>query len=323
MCPERFPLREGRDDLGGDGSRERGSRIHRLADLLESYADELALTEARDTGSPLSAMAADVHKGIGLLHLYSGLALEMQGRTIPASDGLHFTLPQPWGVVGAITAYNHPFLFACIRSGPALIAGNTVILKPAPQTPLSALALGAIAAGVLPADVLTILPGGARTGSALVAHPDVQRITFTGSIEAGSLVQEVAGGSKSFKVLTLELGGKNPILVFPDVDPIEAAHAVVRGMNFTRVQGQSCGSTSRLLVHERLKNEILEHVTSEVSAIRDRNARGRGDADGFIDHTGASGASHAVHPRRNRRGRKARRWRQDPRCTPARRRRIP
>ena len=145
-----------------------------------------------------------------------------------------------------------------------------------------------------------------------MAHPDVQRITFTGSVEAGSLVQEVAGGSKSFKVLTLELGGKNPILVFPDVDPIEAAHAVVRGMNFTRVQGQSCGSTSRLLVHERLKNEILEHVTSEVSAIRDRNARGRGDADGFIDHTGASGASHAVHPRRNRRGRKARRWRQDP-----------
>ena len=199
------------------GPRERGSRIHRLADLLESYADELALTEARDTGSPLSAMAADVHKGIGLLHLYSGLALEMQGRTIPASDGLHFTLPQPWGVVGAITAYNHPFLFACIRSGPALIAGNAVILKPAPQTPLSALALGANRGRGL---TRRRADESFREGLGPVPRSwPIQTFSgslFTGSIEAGSLVQEVAGGSKSFKVLTLELGGKNPILVFPE-----------------------------------------------------------------------------------------------------------
>ena len=260
--------REAQHEWHAMGARERGERIHLLAELLGQHTEALARTDARDTGSPLSAMAGDIRKGIGLLHLYSGLALEMQGRTIPASEGLHFTLPQPWGVVGAITAYNHPFLFACIRTGPALIAGNAVILKPAPQTPLSALALQAIADEVLPAGVLTVLPGGPQTGTALVAHPDVQRISFTGSVETGALVQEIAGRSKAFKSLTLELGGKNPILVFPDVDPDEAAEAIVRGMNFTRVQGQSCGSTSRLLVQERMRDVILERVVREVSKIR-------------------------------------------------------
>jgi betaine-aldehyde dehydrogenase len=251
------------------GAGARADHVHELARLVEENLESLALLDARDTGSPLRSMRADVRKGARALHLYAGLGLEIQGRTIPASaTGLHLTLPEPWGVVGAITAYNHPLMFACLRSGPALVAGNALILKPAEQTPLSSIAFASLAEEVLPPGVLTVLPGGPAAGSSLVQHSQVPRITFTGSVPTGEHVQRAAVAGGQFKTLTLELGGKNPMLVFPDADPGEAAEAAVRGMNFTRVQGQSCGSTSRLLVHEDIHDDVVQRVLQLVSAIR-------------------------------------------------------
>lgn len=251
------------------GVGERAQRIAALADRLADAADELALVECRDTGNPLRAMRADVAKGIAALRMYSGAALEMQGASIPASpEGLHIRRPEPWGVVGAITAYNHPFLFACLRTAPALLAGNTLVLKPSEQAPLSVIRFGKLAGQVLPEGVLVVLPGGSEAGAALAAHPDVLRLTFTGSAAGGLAVQAAAAASGRFKQLTLELGGKNPLLAFGDVDPAEAAAAIVKGMNLTRVLGQSCGSTSRALVHESIHDAVLDAVVREVGALR-------------------------------------------------------
>ncbi len=252
-----------------EGVRERAQRLVALADLLQEAAGELALLECRDTGNPLRAMRADVAKGIATLRMYAGAALEMQGATIPASpEGLHVHRPEPWGIVGAITAYNHPFLFACLRAAPALLAGNVLVLKPAEQAPLSVVAFGHVANEVLPAGVLAVLPGGAEAGAALAGHPDVLRVSFTGSVASGLAVQACAARSDRFKSLTLELGGKNPLLVFADVDPAEAAAAIVKGMNFTRVQGQSCGSTSRALLHEDVHDAVVDEVVRQVTALR-------------------------------------------------------
>ena len=251
------------------GVRERAARVEELAARLRAARENLARLDARDTGSPLTAMRADVDKGADHLRLCAGVGLELQGATIPASvGGWHLTLPEPWGVVGVITAYNHPTLFACQKLGPVLVAGNTAVLKPAEAAPLAPLAVAALADGLLPPGVLNVVPGGPEAGAALVGHPEVQRITFTGSLASGLAVQTAAAASGRVKQLTLELGGKNPIVVFDDTDPAEAGAAAVRGMNFTRVQGQSCGSTSRLLVHQAIHDAVVDAVVARTEAIR-------------------------------------------------------
>lgn len=247
---------------------ERASCLRELAGRLLADRDRMALVDALDTGSPVSAMRADVEKGAAFVGSYAGAALEMQGRTIPASaTGWHVTMPSSFGVVGAITAYNHPTLFTCLKTAPALLAGNTVVLKPPAVAPLSAVAFASLADGVLPPGVLNVVPGAAPAGAALVGHPAVGRITFTGSLTTGLAVQRAAAASGVVKHLTLELGGKNPIVVFDDVDLDEAAGAVVRGMNFTRVQGQSCGSTSRLLASAAIVDDLVERVVHLVARI--------------------------------------------------------
>jgi acyl-CoA reductase-like NAD-dependent aldehyde dehydrogenase len=251
------------------GVTERAARVDELGTRLNDAADRFGMLDALDTGSPVRAMRAGAKKGAAYLRQCAGLGLQLKGETIPASPhGLHFTIPHPWGVVGAITAYNHPTLYICQKIGPALVAGNTVVLKPAEQSPLSSAAFAQLSDGILPPGVLNIVPGGADAGSALVRHPEVLRLTFTGSLGTGLAVQEMAAASKRFKSLTLELGGKNPILVLPDADTTAAASAVVRGMNFTRVQGQSCGSTSRLLVHESIHDALLEMIVQQAGTIR-------------------------------------------------------
>jgi acyl-CoA reductase-like NAD-dependent aldehyde dehydrogenase len=251
------------------GVRERAARVEELADRLRAARDDFARLDARDTGNPITAMRADIDKGAAQLRLAAGVGMELQGSTIPASPtGLHLTLPEPWGVVGVIPAYNHPPLFLCQKLGPVLVAGNTAVVKPADQAPLAAVAFAALADGLLPPGVLNLVPGGPETGAALVGHPDVPRLTFTGSVASGLAVQSAAAASGRIKQLTLELGGKNPIIVFDDTDPAEAAAAVVRGMNFTRVQGQSCGSTSRLLVQEGAHDAVVAEVVRLTEAIR-------------------------------------------------------
>jgi acyl-CoA reductase-like NAD-dependent aldehyde dehydrogenase len=248
--------------------RERAERMEVLADRLLAEVDRIGRLDCRDTGSPLTPMRNGARKGALYLKQIAGAALELQGRTIPASaSGWHVTRRAPWGVIGAITAYNHPTLYACQKSGPALIAGNTIVIKPSEQAPLSTLAFAALTADLLPAGVLNVVPGHAEAGAALVAHRDVARVAFTGSVATGLQIQRTVADSGRIKSVQLELGGKNPIVVFEDADPLEAADATVRGMNFMRVQGQSCGSTSRLIVHRDLRAAVTEEILARVEKI--------------------------------------------------------
>jgi betaine-aldehyde dehydrogenase len=248
--------------------RERAERMEAVAERLLAEVDRFGSIDSRDTGSPLTPMCNGARKGALYLKQIAGVALELQGRTIPASaSGWHLTRPAPWGVVGAITAYNHPTLYSCQKSGPALIAGNTIVIKPSEQAPLSTLAFAELTADILPPGVLNVVPGHAEAGAALVGHPDVPRISFTGSVATGLQIQRTIADSGRVKSVTLELGGKNPIVVFDDADPAEAAAATVRGMNFMRVQGQSCGSTSRLLVHRDLREAVTDEIVRLVERI--------------------------------------------------------
>jgi acyl-CoA reductase-like NAD-dependent aldehyde dehydrogenase len=248
-------------------ARERGALVGKLAEAITAQAERLATLDTLDTGNPITAMRADVAKGARLMSETAGLALEVKGETFPL-PGLHYTVREPWGVVGRMITFNHPTMFTAARLGAALVAGNTVVLKPSELAPLSALAIGELAAGVLPAGVVNVVVGGPETGAALVAHPSIERLSFTGSTATALRIQAAAAASGRVKTVTFELGGKNPIVVFDDVDLDEAAAAVVRGMNFTRVQGQSCGSTSRLIAHRSIAAPLLERVAERAGRIR-------------------------------------------------------
>jgi betaine-aldehyde dehydrogenase len=248
-------------------ARDRAALVQRWAASVAENADRLALLDCIDTGNPLTAMRADIDKGVRSLSDAAGLALQVKGEVFPL-PGLHYTQREPWGVVGRMITFNHPAMFACARLGAALVAGNTVILKPSELAPLSTLAIAELTAGLFPDGVVNAIVGGPATGAALVAHPGVLRISFTGSTATALRIQAAAAASGRVKTLSFELGGKNPIVVFPDVDIDEAAAAVVRGMNYTRVQGQSCGSTSRLVIHQSIADAVLERVAALVAKIR-------------------------------------------------------
>jgi betaine-aldehyde dehydrogenase len=249
--------------------QRRGEIASELGYRVRAHAERLAMIDVQDTGSPLKAMLADAQKGASALISTGALALELKGETIPIGpDRLNYTTLQPWGVVARIIAFNHPLLFACARLAPALVAGNAVLLKPSELAPLSTLALAELAADLVPPGVLSVLTGGPALGAAIARSPRIRRLSFTGSVATGLQVMAEAAESGVIKSVTLELGGKNPIIVFADADLDAAARAVVRGMNFTRVQGQSCGSTSRLLVHEAVHDELVARVVDLTSRIR-------------------------------------------------------
>jgi betaine-aldehyde dehydrogenase len=230
---------------------QRGRMLLKIADLLEERMDYLAMVDAIDSGNPFSAMKQDIVAAARLIRYFAGLALEMKGDTLPPSGPmLHSTIREPYGVVARIIPFNHPLMFAAGKIAAPLATGNTVVLKPADQTPISPLIFGELASEVLPPGVLNIITGGgANVGDALVRHPLVRRIAFTGGGATGKKV--LATAAEQFKVVSLELGGKNPMLVFPDVNLNEAVQSAVKGMNFDVSQGQSCGSTSRIFVHFR------------------------------------------------------------------------
>lgn len=248
-------------------ARDRGAIVAELARRIAAATDRLCRLDALDTGNPLTAMRADVAKGVRLMTDASGLALEVKGQTFPL-PGLHYTTREPWGVVGRMITFNHPVMFACARLGSALVAGNAVVLKPSELAPLATLALAELTAGLLPDGLVSVVVGGPATGDALVRHPAIQRLSFTGSTATALRIQAAAAASGRVKTITFELGGKNPIVVCPDVDEDEVAGAIVRGMNFTRVQGQSCGSTSRLVIHESIADGVLERVVERAGRIR-------------------------------------------------------
>ncbi|MGD1057817.1 MAG: aldehyde dehydrogenase family protein [Solirubrobacteraceae bacterium] len=250
------------------GPLARAALVHRIADVVEEHAEELALLDVLDNGSPIREMRNDSRIAVGLLRYFAGLTLQVRGETIPGEHGrLDYTLREPYGVVGRIIPFNHPLMFAASRLGAPLIAGNTVVMKPSEHTSLSALRLGELISEFMPPGVVNMLSGyGQEAGDALVAHPGVRRLAFIGSAHVGRLIQKRAA-DVVVKTVTLELGGKNPIVIFPDADLDAAVDGALRGMNFTW-QGQSCGSTSRLLVHESCHEELVGRLAERMEAMR-------------------------------------------------------
>ncbi|MDQ0304957.1 aldehyde dehydrogenase (NAD+)/betaine-aldehyde dehydrogenase [Ancylobacter polymorphus] len=248
--------------------RKRAKYVRAVAEGIRARADEILRVEVMDTGNTISKMRADVDTAGNALEHYAGLGSEIKGETIPASaQNLHLTLREPYGVVGRIIPFNHPIKFAANALAAPLMAGNTVVLKPPEQSPLSAMILAEICREALPPGVVNIVTGtGRETGEALVRHPSVRRLAFTGSVPTGMAIQRAAA-EVAVKHVTLELGGKNPLIAYPDMDPEKIAEVAVRGMNFAW-QGQSCGSTSRLLLHESLYEPVLKHLVARVAALR-------------------------------------------------------
>jgi acyl-CoA reductase-like NAD-dependent aldehyde dehydrogenase len=246
---------------------ERASHVRRLAAAIRDDLERFAQIDAFDSGNPLVAMRKDAEYGIGGLEYFAGIATELHGEVVPATaDGLHMTWREPYGVVARIIPFNHPFMFCAYQSAAPLMAGNAVIIKAPDQTPLAPIEFGKLCIEVLPPGLVTVLTGpGPVTGDALVRHPDIRRIAFTGRRETGLTIMESAARSGFVKNITLELGGKNPLIVLPDTDPSVAADIAVGSMNFDISQGQSCGSTSRVFVHE-------DHAAAVTEAIRERLA---------------------------------------------------
>ena len=237
---------------------ERGKLLYRLADLMEKHIDELALLESLDNGKPLrESRRVDLPLAIACYRYFAGWADKIQGRTIPISGNYFcYTRHEPVGVVAQIIPWNFPLMMQAWKLAPALAAGNTVILKPAEQTPLSALRVGElIVEAGFPAGVVNILPGfGPTAGAALAAHMQVDKIAFTGSTEVGHLIMEAAAKS-NLKRVTLELGGKSPNIVFADADMDDAVEGAHAGIFFN--QGQSCVAGSRVYVEEKIYDEFV------------------------------------------------------------------
>jgi aldehyde dehydrogenase (NAD+) len=238
---------------------ERGKLLNRLADLIEKNADELATLESLDNGKPKHvAAAADLPLVIACYRYYAGWADKIQGKTIPISgDYFCYTRHEPVGVVGQIIPWNFPLLMQAWKLAPALACGNTVVLKVAEQTPLSALRVGElILEAGFPEGVVNILPGyGPTAGAAIARHMDVDKIAFTGSTEVGHLIMK-ASAESNLKRVTLELGGKSPNIVFADADMEQA----IEGSHFALFfnQGQCCCAGSRVFVEEKVYDQFVQ-----------------------------------------------------------------
>jgi len=249
---------------------ERGRLIWKLGDLLEQHLEEFAELESLDNGKPLTvARVADVPLAIDLFRYMAGWATKIEGNTIPISAGgeyLAYTTREPVGVVGQIIPWNFPLLMAAWKLGPVLATGCTVVLKPAEQTPLSALRLGElIQEAGFPAGVVNIVTGdGPGAGAPLAAHPDVDKVAFTGSTEVGKLILQAAAGN--LKKVSLELGGKSPNVVLPDADPELAIAGAANAIFFNH--GQCCSAGSRLFVPEKMFDRVVSGIADEAKKIK-------------------------------------------------------
>jgi aldehyde dehydrogenase (NAD+) len=252
---------------GKMNASERGRLLYRLADLIERHADELARLEALDNGKPVAvAKRVDVAKSVACYRYFAGWADKIQGKTIPI-DGRYFcyTRHEPVGVVGQIIPWNYPMLMQAWKLAPALACGNTVVLKPAEETPLSALRVGQlILEAGFPEGVVNIVPGlGPTAGAAIAAHMDIDKVAFTGSTETGRLILEAAAKS-NLKRVTLELGGKSPNIIFADTDLDEAVEGAHIGI-FNN-QGQVCCAGSRVFVEDSIYDRFLEKSVARAQA---------------------------------------------------------
>jgi len=246
---------------------DRGRLIWKLAELMERDLDELAELETLDNGKPIfESKYVDMPMAIDVMRYYAGLATKLHGETSNIkADAFTYTLREPIGVVGAIVPWNFPLLLATWKLGPALACGNTVVLKPAEQTPLTALKLGrlAVEAG-FPAGVLNIVTGGPETGRAIVQHKDIDKIAFTGSTSVGKEIMRSA--ADTLKRVTLELGGKSPNIVFADSDIDGAVKGAITGIFYGK--GEVCNAGSRLFIESKVKDEFLGKLVERAKKMK-------------------------------------------------------
>jgi aldehyde dehydrogenase (NAD+) len=246
---------------------ERGRLIWKLADLMEQHIEELAELETLDNGKPIfESRYVDMPMAIDVMRYFAGIATKIQGDTVNTlSSAFTYTMREPLGVVGAIVPWNFPLLLATWKLGPALACGNTVIYKPAEQTPLTALKLGelAIEAG-FPAGVLNIVTGGPETGAAIVRHKDIDKVAFTGSTSVGKEIMRSA--ADTLKRVTLELGGKSPNIVFADSDIDSAVKGAINGIFYGK--GEVCNAGSRLFVETKVQDEFMGKLVERAKKLR-------------------------------------------------------
>ena len=244
---------------------KRAGYLLELARAITDHAGELATMETSDMGKPISvSRKVDLRSAPEAVEYFAGMAGKVEGRTVPVPGRfLNYTVREPYGVVAGIIPWNYPLLQAVWKIAPAIMAGNTVVLKPAEQAPLSPMALVRLAAEVgLPPGVVNAVPGyGEEAGAALCQHPDVALIAFTGSLETGKLVQRAA--ADRVVPVTLELGGKSPMIVFADADPASAVSLVHAA--FLTNQGEVCTAGSRLLVHESVHEEVVIRLLARIN----------------------------------------------------------
>lgn len=255
------------------GANQRGIIMNRFADLLEQNLEEFSMLESMDNGKPYGvAKAADVPLAVDQLRYYAGWATKITGNTFdinpPYTPGANYfasTIKEPIGVVGQIIPWNFPLLMAAWKLAPAMAAGCTIVLKPAEQTPLTALRLGELAqqAGI-PDGVLNIITGDGIPGAALANHPLIDKVAFTGSTDVGKLIVKAAAGN--LKKVTLELGGKSPNIIFADADMEKAIAGAASAIFFNH--GQVCCAGSRLFVEAKVYDQVVEGVSKAANAIK-------------------------------------------------------
>jgi len=237
---------------------ERAALLRKVAGVLRANAEELAMLDSANCGNPIREMLRDAVVAAVQIEFYAGMVTEAKGETLPMGEGVvNLSVREPYGVCGRIVAYNHPIMFTAGKIGPVLAAGNTAIMKPPFQAPLSALRMMELLDGILPPGVLNVIAAGRDGSQALVQHPLVPRISLIGSVPTGRAIMKA--GADRLKHVTLELGGKNACIIYPDADLDKAIAGAVNGMNFTWC-GQSCGSTSRLFIHESVYDKVLAGV---------------------------------------------------------------
>ncbi len=282
-------------------THERSRLIWRLADELEAHLNLATELEVLDNGMPRPiATYSIIAAGINHLRYYAGWATKIHGQTIPVSPGgaqngeaLTYTQREPVGVVGAITPWNAPLPMVILKLAPCLAAGCTMVLKPAELTPFTALLIGELTRKVgIPNGVFNIVLGhGSEAGAALAAHDDVNKIAFTGSTEVGKIILQQATGN--LKKVTLELGGKSPVVVFPDADIERVIPGAARGAFF--LQGQNCMAGTRLFVHDDVYDEVVEGVAGNGQRVQDRPGPRTRHRNGPADLGGTARDGHGFY----------------------------
>jgi len=246
---------------------ERGRLLLKLADAIEADAEDLALIETRDTGHPLrDTLGLDVQRTAATFRYFGGMADKFQGSVVPVEQGfLNYVVPEPLGVIGQIVPWNFPVMFTSWKMGPALAAGNCVVMKPSEITPLSALRVAELAAEVgFPPGVINMVPGfGATAGQRIVDHPGIAKVSFTGSTSVGKMIAR--GAADTLKQVHLELGGKGANIVFEDANIAAAVNGTAFGIFHN--QGQACIAASRLIVHEAVADEFLDRLVTLATSI--------------------------------------------------------